>query len=166
MWGISLVLAVSMLSEPALARESCHTKELSKRIGKHTRDQSPIYNCQVDFNTAKTCCLYPESCGGSSKDAQSMLLQAGAIAEFKRIKEVELGRCEARIKRAKISCHNDYSRKAALNREFNDVILCADDQLAKLNGRVIKNATESRFAYEAENPPPASEAPPSSAQNP
>jgi len=154
MRGFVLILAVSFASAPALARESCNPKDLTKRLNKYSREQSPIYNCQVDFAAAKNCCLHPERCGGSSKDAQSILLQSGAFLEYKRLKEIDLGKCESRVKRAKISCHNDSRRKAALSREFNDVILCADDQLAKLNGRVVKSASEARYAYEIDHPRP------------
>ena len=141
-----VILLVATFGFHSLARESCNPAELGRRISLKAKQKSPIYNCQADFNTAKKCCLNPDSC--IKLAIRPTLFDAGASYEYKKMKERELQVCEVRIKNAKRSCVNDQERLAILGREFNDILRCADDNLAKLNGRMVKSATENRIAYD------------------
>ena len=145
---LPVALVVAAFSFHSLARESCNPKELNRRITVKTKFPSLIYDCQQDFSAAKKCCLHPETCGKTA--FRETLSEAGAIFEYKKMKERELQKCEVRIKAAKRSCQNDQERLAVLGREFNDILRCGDDHLAKLNGQVIKSASENRYAYEDE----------------
>lgn len=144
-----VALAVAMSGFDSLARESCNPKDLTRRIATKTKFPSLIYDCQQDFATAKRCCLSPESCG--TQLVRETLSDAGTIHEYKKLKERELQRCERRIKSAKRSCQNDRERLDLLSREFNDILICGDDHLAQLNGKVVKTATEVRYAYQPES---------------
>ncbi len=143
---VPVFLTVAAFSFHSLARESCNPKELNRRITVQTKFPSLIYDCQQDFAAAKKCCLHPETCPKAA--FRETLSEAGAIFEYKKMKERELQKCEMRIKAAKRSCQNDQDRLTVLGREFNDILRCGDDHLAKLNGQVIKSATESRYAYD------------------
>ncbi len=134
--GKILIVLLSVFCGFAEAEpRSCLSPDIKQRIRKKMTDPSPFAGCQHAYKAATQTC---------SQLIRWNSMDLGTLTHVKTVQERRLSSCQNKVFAAKQSCASDRVIMGVLRAEFNDVLKCGDDSVAAINGRIMKDAQQSR----------------------